>query len=414
MISPVTPPPSPAKPKPKRPYLTLHFWAFYTHLILGLTLGIYFTVIAFSGSMIIFSDWLDAWRNPSLFYVTPTGQPHPFSKVLAALKEAHPKARLLSASPPGASNRAWIFLADLPISDPHAASITYEESDIFIDPYSLKALGHRNNHDAQSFLHFFEKLHFDLLLDRNPGRTINGYLAIPTLLVLASGLILWWPKKLKSLYQRLTIKFTAGFNRFNWDTHSALGIWALPILLIAVLTGIYFPFNGKIRPYIKHYIGERGDSIKLPLPPHDPSLPPPTLDQILANVAATLPNAYITNISGFNSSSPNISVRQPIAGIHYACKLNIDSDTGHIDSINSPNSAADWIIQSILPLHSGYVLFPFMRVVYFLVGLTPLILLLTGGWIFIHRQINKRKKAKHRPTNATSIPTPSPFRKELG
>ncbi len=399
----MNPPPHNPKPKTTRKYLTLHFWAFHTHLWLGLLLLLYFSTVAFSGSMIIFADWLDAWRHPSLFYVTQPAdtQPQPLSKILKSFREAHPKGRLLLALPPKAPNRAFIFEADLPVIDPETGKTTFEESDVFIDPYTLKPLGHRDHHDAESFLSFFESLHFDLLLARNPGRTINGYLAIPTLLVLASGLILWWPKKLKNLLQRITIKFSAGFNRANWDAHSAIGIWSLPILLIIVLTGIYFPFNANIRPYIKHYIGDRGDSIKLPLPTHDPTLPPPTLDQILSNVAVAFPDAQIRQISSLSSNSPDISIRLRSNGIYYACKLHIDSDTGHIASINLPNSPADHIIQSILPLHAGHVLFPFMRVVYFFVGLAPLVLSLTGIWIFLHRQINKFKNKRKKTASAT-------------
>jgi len=56
-------------------------------------------------------------------------------------------------------------------------------------------------------------------------------------------MVLWWPKKLKNLKQRLTLKWSASFKRVNWDFHSTFGFYTFLVLLIISLTGLTWSYK---------------------------------------------------------------------------------------------------------------------------------------------------------------------------
>jgi len=62
-------------------------------------------------------------------------------------------------------------------------------------------------------------------------------------LVLLSGVVVWWPKSKKALKSRLTVSTNKGFRRFVYDSHVSLGIYVFIFLLLMALTGPVFSFG---------------------------------------------------------------------------------------------------------------------------------------------------------------------------
>jgi uncharacterized iron-regulated membrane protein len=83
-------------------------------------------------------------------------------------------------------------------------------------------------------------LHDDLLGGMN-GRIVNGVGAILLALLCVTGAIIWWQGSRK--WRRgLTVQWNAGWQRINWDLHSALGFWAFIAVLLWAVSGIYLVF----------------------------------------------------------------------------------------------------------------------------------------------------------------------------
>src|SRR5690606_6796518 len=98
-------------------------------------------------------------------------------------------------------------------------------------------------------------LHRQLLMGKT-GKVITGICCLSYLVILITGLFLWWPKNSKILRQRLKIKWDAKFKRVNWDLHAVAGFYSLPLLFLIAFTGltwsykwfnngIFFLFDGK-------------------------------------------------------------------------------------------------------------------------------------------------------------------------
>ena len=74
------------------------------------------------------------------------------------------------------------------------------------------------------------ELHDDLLGGMN-GRIVNGVGSILLAVLCVTGAVVWWPGSRK--WRRgLTVQWRAGWQRINWDLHSALGFWAFVAVLL--------------------------------------------------------------------------------------------------------------------------------------------------------------------------------------
>ncbi len=469
MSNPEPAPVIPVRPKARSKYLTLRFWMFQLHLWLGLIVGIAFTLVGVSGSMMIACEWYDNWGNRDVVYVTPQGNAKAFSEVLGAFKAAYPNSLITSVTPPRNEGRSWVFVIPTPAAAPasrpapaFASEVTEEERAkiakalkerrarelaaqeqastrpstqpsaapatqprresaraaepapeqqtiaqwkarrqqralavrrVFVDPYTLKVLGERHSGIRTDTYVFWEHMHYFLLLDQKNGYQINGWLGVATLVVLATGLVLWWPNTIKVLLMRVWVKWNAPWVRVNWDIHNALGFWALPILFIAMLTGIFYPFNQSWRPAINQMTGTPENPVtKFTITPKADGTPA-TLEEMLVNLAKTLPSARVLSISNADGASGDVrvNVNEPSYGVLYRNAVLIDRASGQVASIDRPMTANSYVLRGIFPVHAGYIFGEWMRVVFFVLGFSPLVLFVTGVWIWAARQVKKFK-----------------------
>ncbi len=112
------------------------------------------------------------------------------------------------------------------------------------DPYNGKDVG-RSKPYSISVLAWLSDLHTNLLSGRS-GRFYNGLSSIAVTLLCISGLVVWWPG-IARWRRSLLIDWRANWKRLNWDLHSAVGIWMFAFVFVWGVTGIYVcmpePFN---------------------------------------------------------------------------------------------------------------------------------------------------------------------------
>lgn len=75
------------------------------------------------------------------------------------------------------------------------------------------------------------------------GRVIVAVSSMCMAIVLLTGVVVWWPKSLKMLKNRLSVSTNKGFRRFVYDTHVSLGIYVFVFLFLMALTGPVFSFG---------------------------------------------------------------------------------------------------------------------------------------------------------------------------
>lgn len=112
---------------------------------------------------------------------------------------------------------------------------------IYFNPYSGE-ITHIQNLEKDFFL-FIEDLHMHLLLPDHIGKQIVGISTIIFIIMLGTGIILWWPKKRKNLKKNLKIKWDARWRRVNYDWHRTTGFYISFLALFMAITGLSFSYE---------------------------------------------------------------------------------------------------------------------------------------------------------------------------
>jgi uncharacterized iron-regulated membrane protein len=89
-------------------------------------------------------------------------------------------------------------------------------------------------------------LHISLLLGHKFGSQIIGCSVLIFIIMLITGMILWWPKKRKkAIRQRLWFRWkdTTKWKRKNYDLHNILGFYIMIFALIIALTGLVWSYQ---------------------------------------------------------------------------------------------------------------------------------------------------------------------------
>ncbi|MFZ0596328.1 MAG: PepSY-associated TM helix domain-containing protein [Flavobacterium sp.] len=204
----------------------------FLHLWLGLGSGLIVFIAALTGSILVFEKEIDNAINPEYYKVTTIGTTKKTIDYCTDILQKQYAIKKIT--------RIYTF------NDPsRTMQILGKDSDkkaqfFSIDPYTGKVLA--TTPQESRFFVVVLSIHRQLLLGET-GEIIMGTSCLIFAFMLISGIILWWPKKIKNLKQRLTVKWNASFKRVNWDFHSTFGFYIFLILLVISLTGLSFAFT---------------------------------------------------------------------------------------------------------------------------------------------------------------------------
>ncbi len=215
-----------------RLYLTVWRWHFY----MGLLVAPFLVMLALTGLVMLLQPQLEAAQYRDRLFVTPPvttatvknelDLAKPYVQQLEAVKRAYPNAALGGLTPPTAANRS----TQVSVTPKDSAELT-----VFVDPYTARVLG-----DVQNDMRWgaiAEKVHGSLLLEKTGDRLIEIAAGLGVML-LVSGLYLWWPRGQNGFYGTLIPRFNAG-KRIMWrDLHAVPGFWIGGALIGFLITGM--------------------------------------------------------------------------------------------------------------------------------------------------------------------------------
>ena len=203
------------------------------HLWLGLASGLVVFIVSITGAIFTFQDEIrdatEPWRTVEAQAAAPMLRP---SRLQAAALARHPDVD---------KNTTWVTYfgpersATVFFTDPAGAS-----TQVYLNPYTGRVL-----HEQDLRHHFFsivQAIHMTLLLPEAVAKWVVGGSVVIFLLMLGTGLVLWWPKRKQERKQRLTIKWGARWRRLNYDLHNVLGFYVACIAGLLALTGLFMTF----------------------------------------------------------------------------------------------------------------------------------------------------------------------------
>lgn len=223
---------------PRRFHLAAWRWHFYAGVgVLPIVL-----VLAISGLAMLAGEPIDRLLNRDLLTVTADDRPLPPSAQAASVAAAYPDAELATfyfSSTPEASTRIDAVPSH---ASGHGSHTQPESLAVFVDPRDATVLG---TLDANRGVYAWAKaLHGTLLLG-TAGDYLIEIAAGFGILLLCSGVYLWWPREPRRLRESL-LPTLAGGGRRRWrDLHAAVGVWVAPFLLFFFASGLaWTPFWG--------------------------------------------------------------------------------------------------------------------------------------------------------------------------
>lgn len=222
------------EPGTRQLYLAAWRWHFYAGIVVLPFLGL----LAATGLVMLLSQPLGAWLNAGLYRVAPPPQAGPLaaSRLLDAVRDVHPEARVVAYLPPAAADQS----AQVAISAVHPDEAAGHGGHgpeptltVYVDPYQGTVLGTLD--PAATVYAWTKGLHGTLLLGE-AGDVIVEIVAGLALLLLLSGLYLAWPRDGGSWRARLGPGLPRHRDRNGWrDLHAAAGTWlALPLVFFLI------------------------------------------------------------------------------------------------------------------------------------------------------------------------------------
>jgi uncharacterized iron-regulated membrane protein len=214
-------------------------WHFYA----GVCVLPFILVLALSGLAMLASEPVDRQLNAALHTVTPGGAPLPATALASAVTAVRPDDVVTTFVPPrSAAASAQFSVAPRHAAAQHGAHGESESTTVIVDPYTATILGEL---DPDATLYAFAKrIHGTLLLG-----TVGDYLieivAGFGVLLLATGLYLWWPREAQTLRQALLPSLATPGRRRWRNLHAAVGAWITPVLAFFLVSGLaWTPFWG--------------------------------------------------------------------------------------------------------------------------------------------------------------------------
>jgi uncharacterized iron-regulated membrane protein len=196
--------------------------------------------------------WLGLATGPVIFILGLTGAIYcfapelqnlqPYRSVQAINKPFLPPSqlkRIAEKQLPGKSlQRIYYDARDKAVMVLFSKKEVYAYS-VFINPYSGEVLKVRNN--DRDFLSVVLQIHRTLNIPF--GHEIIRWSTVVFVLMLISGIILWWPRNKRSAKQGFKVMWKAHPKRLNYDMHKVLGFYITWIAIFTALTGLMFAFQ---------------------------------------------------------------------------------------------------------------------------------------------------------------------------
>ncbi|WP_421939300.1 PepSY-associated TM helix domain-containing protein [Pedobacter sp.] len=197
------------------------------HLWLGLTTGLVVLIISIAGALYVFEEEIRAATQKDFRFVPLQQKPFAgLDQIITQFDKLAPKAKLKLIRITEQYPNATVELS------------TSKDEVYYFNPYTAALVSKR----GLDWIEIDRKLHTSLLLGE-PGEFIMRWSVVIFVLMLITGLLLWFPGRRRLLKQSLTIKRDASFKRLNYDLHNVLGFYAAVVLLITALSGLYFAFK---------------------------------------------------------------------------------------------------------------------------------------------------------------------------
>lgn len=365
----------------------IHFW-------LGLSSGLVVFILAITGCIYAFQVEISDLTQPYRFVEEQKAEFLPPTQLQKIAENALPEKLVHAVLYAGHSNAAEVIFFN---PEPE-----YYYYTVYVNPYDGKVLKVKNM--KADFFRFILDGHFYLWLPPEIGQPVVASFTLVFLVMMISGIILWWPKNKGAKKQRFTIKWSARWRRKNYDLHNVMGFYAMWIIIILAITGLVWGFQWFSEGLYwatggeksLEYVEPTSDSIN-----SNKLAGMPALDQAWERMKVLYPHADVIEVHPpVTPESPIAANANPDASTYWQIdyryfdqytmeELSVD----HIYGRFPEASTADKLRRMNYDIHVGAILGLPGKILAFFVSLIAASLPITGFYIWWGRK-NKKKSTK--------------------
>ena len=359
------------------------------HLWLGLTSGLVVFIIAMTGCLYAFKTEIENTVQSYRFVA-----PEAVVKYLPSQMKEIAEQQL-----PGKNIHAVLY----PGEDRAVRAIFYQEEPdyyyfyVYMNQYTGEVLKVKDMN--ADFFQFIIDGHFYLWLPHSIGQKVTATATLIFLVMIITGLFLWWPKNKNATKQRFTIKWNARWRRKNYDLHNVLGFYVTWVAIILASTGLVWGFQWFAKTVYALAGGEKSTVYNEPLSDTTrmarSGLPP--IDRVFEKMKAEYPDETIIEVHPpVNASSVIAANANPDLGTYWKrdfryfdqyslVELPVDHLYGRFENADG----ADKLIRMNYDIHVGAILGLPGKIIAFMASLLCASLPVTGVYIWWGRQNRK-------------------------
>jgi uncharacterized iron-regulated membrane protein len=374
------------------------------HLWLGLTAGLIVVFLGITGCILSFQREIENTFQRYRYVTERNKEVLPPSSLEAIAKHLLPGKKLHAIMYNGKRLAA------------QAIFYQYEPENyyylIYLDPYDGRVLKVKNmNCD---FFRVVLDGHFYLWLPPAIGQPIVASATLAFLIMMITGLVLWWPRNKAATKQRFTVKWSARWRRKNYDLHNVLGFYMTWVAIFLAITGLVWGFQWFAKGL---YTVTGGNKSLVYAEPSSDTLrsnivrDTAAIDIIWKKMVDLYPSAESIEVHPpENAASPIAANANPDRDTYWKIdyryfdqytleELNVD----HIYGRFSSSDGADKAMRMNYDVHTGAILGITGKVMMFFGSLIAASLPVTGFLIWMGRR-KKRKVAAFKSAQRPNIP----------
>ncbi|MCG9792535.1 PepSY-associated TM helix domain-containing protein [Flavobacterium algicola] len=362
----------------------------FLHLWLGLFSGIIVFIVAVTGCLYAFQEEI---QNYTETYRFVESEENPFllpSQLEKIARKEFPNKSLHAIEYKGPNEAAEaIFFHYEP---------TYYHI-IYLNPYSGEVL--QNVNMEEGFFSFILDGHYYLWLPHEIGQIVVASATLIFLILLLTGLYLWYPKNKNARKQRFSFKWkkSTRWKRKNYDLHNVTGFYIMAIALIFAITGLIMGFNWFASSYYTLLGGEK--SLVYLDPVSKPRLEGVSnpLDKVWLKMRNEYPQAKTIEVHPpENENSPIAANANPDEGTYWKIDYRYydqytleEKEVKHIFGRYNDAAVSDKLMRMNYDIHTGAVLGLAGKIFAFLISLMIATLPITGFCIWWNRKFKQKK-----------------------
>lgn len=373
-----------------RLYRVIWRWHFYAGIIVAPVL----IVMAATGTLYIFKDELEGMIHARQLFVEPSAARTSYDDQLAAAQAAIPAdmhVEQLTVWPEG--NRSTEFYAHSHDRPGYAR--------VMVDPYRGEVLGTLSEADLFPII---LKIHRTLFAG-TLGRIVTELTTCWTIVLLISGVYLWWPRKSGKTWGTWLPRLRRHPYVALRDLHAVSGVYVAAVALLIASTGLVYTYLWG-RGYSLAAVASGAYEIFLNPPQSEspaeaPRLP---LDDIVKAATAAMPGATLSVTIPARADGAFVVFATSTVGAFTRQVVVLDHATGQVlaQRANHEFPALGWWATWNYPLHVGSVLGLWTKIPWLVACLVLMVLPVTGVWMWWQRRPRGRTGFPRKPD--TQVP----------